>query len=213
MLALGAGWLGVLPLTLISISGLLVADCGAEELVGEVISIGSPGEGAEVSMMGTVLAPFIGSSGIAVSGRSAGRVCGTGSVLAAIWSEKFLTVSFIKRGTYPVCLKDWKEALGESGSPVALASSQAASSREPHVVRAAEVSRSQPSHDHSHMLPSLREASGCPVITPSLSISPPGSPHTSSPALDTQLRYARVACVRKEAQKSLLIKIRSSRLL
>ena len=56
---------------LVSLSGLLVAEAGAEELVGVVISIGSLGEGADVLMvgvsMGTVLAP------IESSGRSRAR--------------------------------------------------------------------------------------------------------------------------------------------
>jgi len=54
------------PLGLVSLSGLFVAEAGAEELVGVVISMGSPGDGADIWMVGVmigiVLAP-IGSSG------------------------------------------------------------------------------------------------------------------------------------------------------
>jgi hypothetical protein len=47
---------------LVSLSGLLVAECGADELVGVVMSIGSPGDGPDIWMVGvrigTVLAPI-----------------------------------------------------------------------------------------------------------------------------------------------------------
>jgi hypothetical protein len=50
------------PLTLTSLSGLFVADAGADEVVGVVISIGSPGDGADIwivgAIIGTVLAPI-----------------------------------------------------------------------------------------------------------------------------------------------------------
>lgn len=66
-----------------SLSGLLVAEAGAEELVGVVISMGSPGDGADIWMvgvrMGTVLAP------IDSSGRSMIRFLGALSVIVAIW--------------------------------------------------------------------------------------------------------------------------------
>jgi hypothetical protein len=56
-----------LLLPLASVSGLLVTEAGAEGFVGVVTSMGSPGDGADIFMMGvsrigTVLAP-IGSSG------------------------------------------------------------------------------------------------------------------------------------------------------
>lgn len=70
------------PLTLTSLSGLLVAEAGADELVGVVMSIGSPGDGADIwivgVMMGTVLAP------IGSSGPSAKWFLGALSVAAAI---------------------------------------------------------------------------------------------------------------------------------
>lgn len=51
---------------LASLPGLLVADGGADEFVGVVISIGSPGDGADIWMVGvrigTVLAPIDSSS-------------------------------------------------------------------------------------------------------------------------------------------------------
>jgi hypothetical protein len=54
----------LMPFT--SLSGLFAAEGGAHEFVGVVISIGSPGDGADIWMVGvrigTVLAP-IGSSG------------------------------------------------------------------------------------------------------------------------------------------------------
>jgi hypothetical protein len=47
---------------LASLSGLFVAEAGAEEFVGVVISMGSPGDGADIWMVGvrigTVLAPI-----------------------------------------------------------------------------------------------------------------------------------------------------------
>lgn len=50
------------PLAFTSLSGLLVADWGAEEFVGVVMSMGSPGEGADIwmvgAMIGIVLAPI-----------------------------------------------------------------------------------------------------------------------------------------------------------
>ncbi len=70
------------PLPLVSLSGLLVAEARAEELVGVVIAIGSPGEGAEVLIVGvrigTVLAPI--SSGLS----TARCVIGALSVTVAI---------------------------------------------------------------------------------------------------------------------------------
>ena len=70
---------------LASLSGLLVAEAGADELVGVVISIGSPGDGADIWMVGvrigTVLAP-IDSSGRSMTSRFLGAL----SVIVAIWS-------------------------------------------------------------------------------------------------------------------------------
>lgn len=70
------------PLTLTSLSGLLVAEAGADELVGVVMSMGSPGDGADIwivgVMMGTVLAP------IESSGPSAKWFLGALSVAVAI---------------------------------------------------------------------------------------------------------------------------------
>jgi hypothetical protein len=44
----GCSDLSFMPLMLTSLSGLLVAEAGAEELVGVVISMGSPGDGADI---------------------------------------------------------------------------------------------------------------------------------------------------------------------
>jgi len=49
-----------------SLSGLLVADAGADELVGVVMSMGSPGDGADIWMVGVrmgMVRTVIGSSG------------------------------------------------------------------------------------------------------------------------------------------------------
>jgi hypothetical protein len=52
----------VAPLSLPSRSGLLVAEAGADEPVGVVMSMGSPGEGVDIwmvgAMMGIVLTPI-----------------------------------------------------------------------------------------------------------------------------------------------------------
>jgi len=65
-------------------SGLFVAEAGADEFVGVVMSMGSPGDGADIWMVGvrigTVLAP------IDSSGRSIKRFLGALSVIVAIWS-------------------------------------------------------------------------------------------------------------------------------
>ena len=70
------------PLTPTSLSGLFVAEWGADVLVGVVISIGSPGDGADIwivgGAIGTVLAP------IGSSGPSAKWVLGALSVAVAI---------------------------------------------------------------------------------------------------------------------------------
>jgi hypothetical protein len=64
----------------------LVADAGADEFVGVVISMGSPGDGVDIwivgAMMGMVLTP------IDDSGPSAGRLLGALSVAAAIYSVR-----------------------------------------------------------------------------------------------------------------------------
>jgi hypothetical protein len=71
------------PLTLRSRSGLLVAEAGADEPVGVVMSMGSPGDGVDIwmvgaAMMGIVLTP------IDECVPSAGKFLGTLSVAAAI---------------------------------------------------------------------------------------------------------------------------------
>lgn len=70
------------PLTLTSRSGLLVAEAGADEPVGVVMSMGSPGDGVDIwivgAMMGIVLTP------IDECVPSAGKFLGTLSVAAAI---------------------------------------------------------------------------------------------------------------------------------
>lgn len=70
------------PLRLTSWSGLLVAEAGADEFVGVVISMGSPGDGVDIwivgAMIGMVLRP------IDDSDLSTDRFLGALSVAAAI---------------------------------------------------------------------------------------------------------------------------------
>lgn len=72
----------VVPLILTSRSGLLVAEAGADEPVGVVISMGSPGDGVDIwmvgAMMGMVLTPIDESDG------SVEWILGALSVAAAI---------------------------------------------------------------------------------------------------------------------------------
>lgn len=78
-------------LPLVSLSGLLVAEAGAEELVGVVMSMGSPGDGADIFMVGvrigTVLAP------IGSSERSSIWFRGALSVIVAICREFLTSIS------------------------------------------------------------------------------------------------------------------------
>jgi hypothetical protein len=80
------------PLTLTSRSGLLVAEAGADEPVGVVISMGSPGDGVDIWMVGAMIGIVL--TPIEESEASVEWILGALSVAAAICPHCFAMRSF-----------------------------------------------------------------------------------------------------------------------